>query len=78
MKESHINQIESNTSDIEFGPWNGDPSVPDLIFCVAQDLKALGYDDVDTHCVGICDTALENEAFGYCRRSIYTISIQWW
>lgn len=43
-------QIFEISKDIEFGPWDGDPSVPDLIFCIVQDLRSLGYEDVAHHC----------------------------
>jgi hypothetical protein len=65
--------------DIEFGPWEGDPSVPDLISCIINDLKELGYENIDNHCIGICDKKLNiKTSQPYCRRSIYTLSINWW
>jgi len=63
--------------DLEFGPWQGDPNVPDLIHCLVEDLKGLGYSNTEAHCVGICDEPI-NKDFGYCRRSLYTVIIQWW
>ena len=47
------------------------------IHCLVEDLKGLGYSNTEAHCVGICDEQLHKD-FGYCRRSLYTIIIQWW
>lgn len=43
-----------------------------------EDLRSLGYTNTEAHCVGICDEPLLEKDFGYCRRSLYTIIIQWW
>lgn len=80
--ESDSDQDHHCNVDVTFGPWKGQPSVPDLLHCIKVELIELGYEAIEYNCIGVCDGQFDRvstpDTKFYCRRSIYTLTISWW
>merc|ERR1739838_129402 len=53
--ESDSDQGHLCNVDVTFGPWKGQPSVPDLLHCIKVELIELGYEAIEYNCIGVCD-----------------------